>query len=311
MKFIHYIHSEIQKGQNFGPKIALYDTARRVIKNEILYRKKHDLILKYLNNKYWHVIEKYKNINGNMSNIADNYPIWVFWYQGFNQAPALVQQCLESLKKNAGKHPVIELNRDNIRKYVKIPEYILEKVHAGKISITAFSDILRVSLLGKYGGCWSDATIYYDRWIDENLQKLSWYSLKRNPHNKDARYVSDYRWTSFFQICGKNSIIAQYTRDMLYSYWEEHDVLIDYLLIDYIIALGYQEIDAIKQLIDATPYSNPNIDWLSQNLNETYIETIYDTIRKNTALFKLNWRLKLTFDKDTYGKKLLIDMING
>lgn len=302
---------ESTKLKEFGFKITILDIVTRLIKINFFYKKKHKVILKYLADQYKKVVQKYDAIDQSMEKISPTDPIWVFWYQGFDQAPILVQQCLRSLKKNAGNHPVIELNQNNFMEYVEIPEYIIKKFDVGKISVTQFSDILRVSLLEKYGGCWSDATIYYDHWIHEDLQDLSWYSLKLSPKNKDPRYVSDYLWSAFFQICGKNSIVAQYMKDMFYSYWKEHDVMIDYFLIDYIIALGYQNINIIKQLIDATPYNNPNIGWLSRNLNENFEETVYDTIRKDTALFKLNWRAKVTLGKDTYGKKLLMDIIKG
>lgn len=300
---------ETEKLTQFGLKITTLDIVTRLVKTNLFYKEKHKAILKYLSERYKEIIQKYRTIDLFASNIQPTDPIWVFWYQGFDQAPILVQQCLKSLKKNAGKHPVIELDRENYMNYVKIPKYIMEKFNAGKISVTQFSDILRVSLLDKYGGCWSDATIYYDRWLDENVQNLSWYSLKSNPQNRDFRYVSNYMWSSFFQMCGKNCVIVKFVKEMLYAYWKEYDLPIDYFLQDNIIAIGYQQIDSIKKLIDETPYNNPNVAWLSQNLNDKYTKNVYDTIRKNTSLFKLNWRAKVTLSKDTYGEELLMDKI--
>lgn len=296
---------------SFGPKIAVVDIIARITKLDIFYAQKHKIIANYLGKHYINIIQKYQRIDEPFTIIEETNPIWVFWYQGFDQAPILVQQCLKSLKKNAGKHPVIELDRDNFMEYVEIPEYIIEKFNAGKISVTQFSDILRVSLLEKYGGCWSDATIYYDHWIDEDLQNLSWYSLKSNPQNRDSRYVSNYLWSSFFQICGKNCVVVKFVKEMFYAYWKEYDLPIDYFLQDNIISIGYQQIKSIKELVDKTPYNNPNVGWLSQNLNEKYTKNVYDTIIKNTALFKLNWRATLTLEKDTYGGELLLEKING
>lgn len=294
----------------FGPKIVVMDIMARITKWKFFYVKKHKAIAEYIEGHYSNIIQRYQRIDEFCAPISETDPIWVFWYQGFDQAPVLVQQCLKSLKKNSGKHPVIELDQDNFMKYVEIPKYIMEKFYAGKISVTQFSDILRVSLLEKYGGCWSDATIYYDHWINEDLQKANWYSLKSNPQNRDPKYVSNYMWSSFFQMCGKNCVIVKFVKDMLYAYWKEYDLPIDYFLQDNIISIGYQQINAIKKLVDKTPYNNPYVRWLSQNLNVKYSKTVYDTIRKNTALFKLNRREKITLDKDTYGEKLLIEKIN-
>ena len=43
--------------------------------------------------------------------------------------------------------------------YVDIPDYILQKYRAGKMTRTHFSDILRLHLLSRYGGVWIDSTI--------------------------------------------------------------------------------------------------------------------------------------------------------
>ncbi len=86
------------------------------------------------------------------------YRIWVFWWQGESGMPELVKCCYQQLRTN--NNNVILITQDNINEYVHIPDYIFEKVRAGKISFTHLSDILRVSLLAEYGGLWVDSTCW-------------------------------------------------------------------------------------------------------------------------------------------------------
>ena len=90
----------------------------------------------------------------------NNGNIWIFWWQGYDTAPLLVKKCIDSIIKNAGNHPVILITKENWKNYADIPDYIIEKVEKGIITLTHFSDILRMSLVSEHGGLWLDATIF-------------------------------------------------------------------------------------------------------------------------------------------------------
>ncbi|MBQ7073583.1 hypothetical protein IJM86_00620 [bacterium] len=45
---------------------------------------------------------------------------------------------------------MILLTRDNYENYIKLPEFILQKVKKKEISITHLSDIIRMALLKEY-----------------------------------------------------------------------------------------------------------------------------------------------------------------
>ena len=51
--------------------------------------------------------------------------------------PFICKKCMESIRKHAGKHPVIMITFDNYQEYVTVPSYILEKV-GKEISYTHF-----------------------------------------------------------------------------------------------------------------------------------------------------------------------------
>lgn len=294
------VNEEKDKILNFGLEIAFWDVISRITRIKSIYSQKHKSILKYLKREYSDILLCYKNQEDVTGGIDDGCTIWIFWYQGFENAPEVVKACLSSLKNCAEKHPVVELDKNNITQYVDIPRYITEKVEAGIITITQFSDILRVSLLAKYGGCWADATLFFEKWFQDDLAKLTWYSIKQNPIEKDPRYVSDYKWSAFLQIAAKEALIANYMQAMFYEYWKKEKCMIDYFLVDYFFALGYQEVPAIKEAIDKVPKNNTNISWLGKHINEEYQDDIYKQILKDTVLFKLSWKTTYIGDKRSY-----------
>lgn len=99
---------------------------------------------------------------------TNNGPIWVFWWQGLESAPARVKACVDSIKRNAASRDVIVITKDNVREYTDLPDYAFRKLAEGKITLTHFSDILRFNLLKLHGGLWMDATLYAVRPLDSS-----------------------------------------------------------------------------------------------------------------------------------------------
>lgn len=123
-----------------------------------LYEKTHyrryEVCKEYLKKHYGHIIRKYQEKPdlsvGQL--IEKDAPVWTFWYQGEEFAPYPVDLCLQSIRRHSGNHPVMVLDKDNYKQYVTLPHYIEEKLSEKKISLAAFSDILRISLLRNRGG---------------------------------------------------------------------------------------------------------------------------------------------------------------
>ena len=86
--------------------------------------------------------------------------IWVCWFQGLENAPFIVKQCIASIKRHAGGRKVVVITEQNLADYVTFPSFILRLREKGKISNAHYSDLLRLELLIKYGGIWIDATCY-------------------------------------------------------------------------------------------------------------------------------------------------------
>ena len=108
---------------------------------------------KVLVNKYEYLLDKNETI-------PEDSPIWIMWYQGIKNAPELIKFCVQSVIINRGKHPVYIIDKNNFKKYIDLPDYILKKFNERKFSITHFSDIIRMALLSKHGGYWIDSTYF-------------------------------------------------------------------------------------------------------------------------------------------------------
>lgn len=217
------------------------------------------------------------------------YPdsIWVCWWQGEEQMPEIVRICYKSLQEHANGHPIHLITKDNYKKYVEMPQWVLEKFAAGIISITHFSDLLRLTLLSRYGGLWMDATLYLTSDIPERIPYF--FTLKQKANNND--FVSMYRWSGYC-IGGvvDNPIFSEAYILLILQYWRDHDKLINYYILDYVFDLLYASNEHIKKIIDDNPYNNPDVMFLANHMNLPYNDEEWTNVCKNTYIHKLSWK---------------------
>ena len=98
--------------------------------------------------------------------------IFIYWAQNFINAPIVVKKCLLSWKLKNPTWEIIELNDYNLSEYINIEEEIPD-IRKKNITKTAYSDIIRIFLLAKYGGCWCDATTFCNQSLDTWLDKAT------------------------------------------------------------------------------------------------------------------------------------------
>lgn len=227
--------------------------------------------------------------------ISPDCPIWVMWWQGFDDCPPIVEKSIASVKRNAGKHPVIMLSKDNFREYIDIPKEIEEKILNKVKCIAYLSDIIRFGLLSTRGGIWLDATIYVSQPI--TAWPMSLYSIRHA--TKDPRYVLDgYRWSSFMVAAAPNEVMPTFVYKALLAYFKKNDALIDYFLTDYLIATIYLNNEYVRKQIDSLPKDNLDCLELLMNLSKTYDKDRLDSMLKARRFHKLDWRHNIT-DKNS------------
>jgi len=254
-----------------------------VRKNKIVYNK--------ITKNYKQLINKYKDkkIENKKSN-----KVWLYWYQGEKNAPEIVKLCIKSIKENLIDSEVIVLTKDNIEKYIKLPEYINEKYKNGKIGNAHYSDIIRVGLLKKYGGTWIDATIFITKNIKQSeLEKLKTIKFKCN----ELTSISKGLWCCFY-LSNINPKLYYFLYEFYLDYWKKEDIIIDYFLLDIAIQIAYTNFSEIKEDFNENKYNNEKIHCLCKLLNEEYDEKKYRELLKNNYFHKLTYKIALNEEKN-------------
>ncbi|WP_274475252.1 capsular polysaccharide synthesis protein [Mangrovimonas aestuarii] len=142
--------------------------------------------------------------------------IWTYWHQGFENAPWVVQRCIEQLKLLHSDWEIHLLDAKNIHEYAK-PLPIREEV-VDNMLLQHRSDLLRTQLLITYGGVWIDPTVYckvpLSDWLYNHM--ASGLFLYKNP-GRD-RIISNW-----FIASKSNNILLKQLYKKLCDYWNENN----------------------------------------------------------------------------------------
>ena len=139
--------------------------------------------------------------------------IWQLWWQGLDEKMSkLVRACLDSVEKNKGDYRVIVLDKDSVKNYIDLPDFVYDKLGDG-FKMSHFSDLVRLYLLHAYGGVWIDATVYLSAPIDGNLLNQDFFVFQRSRKAPEDRETWEklnpyyFSWDNNFQVRLTNSFI--------------------------------------------------------------------------------------------------------
>lgn len=218
-------------------------------------------------------------------------PVWIMWYQGFNNAPELVKMCVKSIQMHLpqDKVEIHFLTKDNLNQYIKLPNYLKTNI---KDNVTALSNIIRAALLYNYGGLWIDATYLFieDFSLDNILNKDFW--AIREEYTSDNKELSFNNFTYNFMYSKPNNDMLKYIYKMLCNYWKHYNYLKHYFLKDGIIFYGYQNNCFSKKWIDNLNQEQTNMYSFCSDINNIYSDQELLKKRGNdyTICFKLSHR---------------------
>ena len=265
-------------------------------KNAILRR--HEEIKRYIKKEFADILSKYKAMEYVPESNEPQRKIWVCWLQGEENMPEIVRSCYHSICSHAAGRIVTLITEDNLHDYIEVPEFITEMKQTGKISRTHYADYIRILLLKTHGGLWIDATILVtdDITIDSGF---SFFSQKQKPDS--IYFVSQYRWLvgllSCSPACGEYMFGC--LEELFRAYLLKRNFFIDFFLFDYFIAVMYDELSSVKQLIDECPYNNTYFYKLLDLLDEEYKEEEMIQLKKNGIFHRLTWKQQFNkFTKD-------------
>jgi len=138
--------------------------------------------------------------------------IYIYWAQGFENAPEIVKICRDSWKTMNPTWNVVELHDTNLCGYIDITDSLSNS----NIQTAAKSDIIRISLLQKWGGVWTDATCFcrvsLDKWLPKYAENGFWAFSKPEP----TRLVSSW----FLYGSPQNYIVQRWYKKTM-NFWKK------------------------------------------------------------------------------------------
>lgn len=260
----------------------------------------HSFIIEYLSQTVSGSIAKYCNltVTCQTEKIA---PIWVCWWQGEDNAPALVRYCIKRIIAYSGPHPVNLITKETVNNYIKIPTKISEMIKQGKIGMANVADYVRCLLLKEYGGLWIDATVFLYKEIPDDFFRMEFYSA--NGERYQGRYISGGRWTTYVIGGYKNSKLFSFLVDAFEEYYDKNESTIDYFLIDYLIECAYENFPDVRNAIESVPLNSKHrFELRNAMLKEVTKKDINNYLYEDTVFYKLSYKSKYGL-KDAFGNK--------
>ena len=258
---------------------------------------------------YADIISQYSSIDYKPIPQTDNYPIWVFWWQGMDKMPEVVRMCYNSILRNVDKHPVNLITKYNYRKYLSNASWldkILESLQSGNISYAYFSDIIRCCLLYTYGGMWIDATVLLTAPIDSIVNNRFFVTGRRETVSKKEYKKlpspAKGRWTGYFVFSSKGNPLFKFINDILVDQILKIGYNTEYLMIDYCFVTAYENFPFVRMMQEKSPIYPNRISVLIENLNKEVNETWYKSLIKENPFLKLTY--KRTWHEYTKNHKL-------
>ena len=280
------------------PRLIGEKNARRICE------KRHRVTKEFLISEFSSFLQNYEFKSHNNTN---SKIIWSLWLQGYDSAPELVKAILDNSKEYAEQEgfEFILLDEKSMFEYVDFPPYITDKIKNGILTHTAIADLLRVSLLAKYGGTWLDSTVFLNKNFDSSKFMKKFYTIKTGSIKDYSPNVSKHRWKTF--VLSGNSEVFTFTRDFFFEYYKKFDLQIDYLLIDYIFDLGFKYSEIIRNQMLELEESNLNLFWLESHLGDEFNQKVWDNITDATKVFKTTYKLseEIKSNKNNFYSKLI------
>jgi hypothetical protein len=184
--------------------------------------------------------------------------IYILWFQGFDNAPYVVKQCVKSWKRNNPDWTIILLDDTNLNLYID-----LEKISYSKnIKYCHLSDIIRMLLLEKYGGLWVDATSFCHKPLNDWLPEYSITGF----FAFDKPYINIVVSNWFLYSEKEHYIIREWCKETLHYYKINgfaHDYYIHHVLFEQLCQKEEfkHEWDKVSKLSGTIPHSLNILDF--------------------------------------------------
>lgn len=184
-----------------------------------------------------------------------NKVIWTCWFQGRENAPELVKNCLDSWERMNPGWDFRCLDRQTIARYIEIDRYVV--LHASQVTPASLSDIVRIALLHEYGGVWVDSTLSCNRPLDDWLPESLSASFFAFSNPGPGRMVASW----FLAVAPGSCLVGKWAAATA-RYWRGRARSDDYFWFHHLFGEVYEadsearaQWDAVPKIAASGPYS--------------------------------------------------------
>lgn len=301
--FKHYVLFWVKKLVKKGPVRATRLLKFYINRNNAY--KDMNSKLPLIEKRIFSILEPYLNKKTNLEECPIENNIFLFWWDGFEDAPKVVKKCLESTRKYHSNSTVIGIDKNNFQDFTDIDPKIIEAFKKDKISVQTFSDILRFNLLKNNGGIWIDSTILFLSELNllEDLKDKSFTSLEFSTTRDFLKY-EDYEcsWSGFFISSRKNGVFVRAVDEIFKQYYLKYKTYSIYLFIDVVLMIC-KKYGLDDNVLEKTLKSSDNMFTLAWLLEEKYDSDIIEMIKKTPQ--KLRWNVNDITNENTFCEWIL------
>lgn len=293
------------KARHYGLGLALWDLLWWVCfythlpfswkLSTLAIRRKTAWLDRYVERKYSDIIGIYTSAHAE-PNEAGERRIWVFWGQGEDSMPELIRACYEQLVALNGDAVTLVTNQ-NVHEFLDIPAVIYEKVERGAISWAHFSDIIRTSLLARYGGLWLDATVWTTRQFPfEKFSDLLFYSAngKVAVNSRAVRFWTSFQWnwSTWCMLASRKQLtLFRFVSEMMKAVAIREEFWTDYVFQDYLIYYACRKLPGVGDAMSECNKTECRLrNRLAEFMNRPYNEQEYEQLTATDYVFKLSFR---------------------
>lgn len=295
-------------------KTLLYELIRKVhfIRAQIVYYilanrdenvknlLKEQIAMKYIKKKYVNKYYRNKKINDNLKGEVPKV-VWIYWKQGKDRIPSIVDLCIESVKKTFEKEnwTVNFIDYEFVKNNLEMDSYIFEKYEHKQIKDSHFSDLVRLNILNRFGGCWIDATVLMSAHKVPNYISKAPFFVYQN-YLKNDSYINISNW--LISSCKHNPILED-VYNILLEYWKKEKCMIQYYGFHIIFKLVSEQYPSIWENVYIMDNIAPHI---LQSVGLKKIKkNILNEIIENSDFHKLTWRIPNDIEENSVFKNII------
>lgn len=293
---LFWINKSVKKGIVRATRLLYFQIQRDTAFTDI------NNFLPKLEERIFPILSPFLSQDTDLNNTSIENNVFVFWWDGFENAPEIVKKCYASVCKHHPDSNVIGIDKNNYRKFTDIDTKIIRDFEKDKISVQTFSDILRFNLLKNNGGVWIDSTIMFLSKYNliEDLADKSFTSLEFSTSREFLKYEDcECSWSGFFIASRKNGLFVRAVDEIFKQYYLKYKTYSIYFFIDAVLMIC-KKYGLDYNVLDKTLSTSDSMFTLSSLLGKQYNNDIIELI-KNTPQ-KLQWNCdKFAKDGTFYG----------